>query len=166
MRKAECATTVGAEADDLRRTRRASDATTIAAPTHQPCLHLSLYAAGVTDHTPAPPRPIDAIADQIKGDGGICCTGPTEDFSRPERMRWSVPDGVETFVTWSETTTVYHRGVPGHHLQVAQNAYRFDLLNWRGARCAPASGRRSTSSSSTPTPSTSAASGSTACVTR
>jgi uncharacterized protein (DUF885 family) len=47
-------------------------------------------------------------------------------------MWWSVPEGVTEFATWGELTTVYHEGVPGHHLQVAQTAYRSDLLNrWR-----------------------------------
>lgn len=65
-------------------------------------------------------------------DGGIYYTGPSEDFSRPGRMWWSVPEGVETFTTWRELTTVYHEGVPGHHLQVGQTAARSNLLNtWR-----------------------------------
>jgi uncharacterized protein (DUF885 family) len=39
---------------------------------------------------------------------------------------------VTTFSTWREKTTVYHEGVPGHHLQIAQTTYRRDLLNrWR-----------------------------------
>ncbi len=64
--------------------------------------------------------------------GGIYYTGPSEDFTRPGRMWWSVPRGVETFTTWRELTTVFHEGVPGHHLQVAQTAYRRDTLNtWR-----------------------------------
>jgi len=64
--------------------------------------------------------------------GGIYYTGPTDDFSRPGRMWWSVPEGVEEFDTWRETTTVYHEGVPGHHLQVAQQTYIKDTLNdWR-----------------------------------
>lgn len=64
--------------------------------------------------------------------GGIYYTGPSDDFSRPGRMWWSVPEGVETFDTWRETTTVYHEGVPGHHLQVAQATYIRDTLNdWR-----------------------------------
>jgi uncharacterized protein (DUF885 family) len=64
--------------------------------------------------------------------GGIYYTGPTDDFSRPGRMWWSVPPGVTTFSTWRETTTVYHEGVPGHHLQVAQAVYNKDELNsWR-----------------------------------
>ena len=33
-------------------------------------------------------------------------------------MWWSVPEGVTEFDTWRETTTVYHEGVPGHHLQL------------------------------------------------
>jgi uncharacterized protein (DUF885 family) len=64
--------------------------------------------------------------------GGIYYTGPTDDFSRPGRMWWSVPEGVEEFDTWRETTTVYHEGVPGHHLQVATQVYNKDELNgWR-----------------------------------
>ncbi|MEO0023584.1 MAG: hypothetical protein RL196_25 [Actinomycetota bacterium] len=68
--------------------------------------------------------------------GGIYYTGPTDDFSRPGRMWWSVPPGVTTFSTWRETTTVYHEGVPGHHLQVAQAVYNKDELNsWRRNLC-------------------------------
>ena len=64
--------------------------------------------------------------------GGIYYTGPTDDFSRPGRMWWSVPEGVTEFNTWRETTTVYHEGVPGHHLQIAQSVYVKDQLNdWR-----------------------------------
>lgn len=64
--------------------------------------------------------------------GGIYYTGPTDDFSRPGRMWWSVPEGVTEFDTWRETTTVYHEGVPGHHLQIAQATYVRDQLNdWR-----------------------------------
>jgi uncharacterized protein (DUF885 family) len=64
--------------------------------------------------------------------GGIYYTGPTDDFSRPGRMWWSVPEGVTEFDTWRELTTVYHEGVPGHHLQVGQATYNKDSLNsWR-----------------------------------
>ena len=64
--------------------------------------------------------------------GGIYYTGPSDDFSRPGRMWWSVPEGVESFDTWRETTTVYHEGVPGHHLQVAQATFIRETLNdWR-----------------------------------
>jgi uncharacterized protein (DUF885 family) len=64
--------------------------------------------------------------------GVIYYSGPSEDFSRPGRMWWSVPAGVTEFSTWRELTTVYHEGVPGHHLQVAQAVECKQLLNrWR-----------------------------------
>ena len=65
--------------------------------------------------------------------GGIYYTGPSDDLvTRPGRMWWSVPAGVTEFSTWRELTTVYHEGVPGHHLQIAQTVYRASLLNrWR-----------------------------------
>ncbi len=65
--------------------------------------------------------------------GGIYYTGPTEDLvTRPGRMWWSVPKGVTEFATWRERTTVYHEGVPGHHLQIGQTTFRRSTLNrWR-----------------------------------
>jgi uncharacterized protein (DUF885 family) len=70
------------------------------------------------------------------GTGGIYYTGPTDDFSRPGTMWWSVPHGVNHFNTWQERTTVYHEGVPGHHLQVGLTAYLRDELNvWRRQGC-------------------------------
>jgi uncharacterized protein (DUF885 family) len=44
-------------------------------------------------------------------------------------MWWSVPDGVDSFSTWREVTTVFHEGVPGHHLQSGQVAFRASELN-------------------------------------
>ena len=65
-------------------------------------------------------------------EGGIYYTGPTDDFSRPGRMWWSVPVGITEFDTWRELTTVYHEGVPGHHLQIGQAVYNRAKLNtWR-----------------------------------
>ena len=80
------------------------------------------------------PGPVQRIECMIAPTqtGGIYYTGPTADFSRPGRMWWSVPAGVTEFGTWREKTTVYHEGVPGHHLQIAQTVYRSGLLNmWR-----------------------------------
>ena len=81
------------------------------------------------------PEPIRRLECRIAPthQGGIYYTGPSEDLvTRPGRMWWSVPEGVTEFGTWRELTTVYHEGVPGHHLQVAQTAYRSNLLNrWR-----------------------------------
>jgi uncharacterized protein (DUF885 family) len=79
----------------------------------------------------APLRKLECMIAPTKH-GGIYYTGPSDDFSRPGRMWWSVPEGVETFDTWRETTTVYHEGVPGHHLQIAQATYIRETLNdWR-----------------------------------
>ncbi|GAA1327731.1 DUF885 domain-containing protein [Leucobacter albus] len=65
-------------------------------------------------------------------EGGIYYTGPSSDFSRPGRMWWSVPEGVTEFDTWRELTTVYHEGVPGHHLQIGQAVVNSGTLNeWR-----------------------------------
>lgn len=65
-------------------------------------------------------------------DGGIYYTPPSNDFSRPGRMWWSVPEGTTRHATWEETTTVYHEGVPGHHLQAATALANAGELNaWR-----------------------------------
>jgi len=70
------------------------------------------------------------------GDGGVYYTGPSEDWARPGRMWWSVPDGIDEFSTWQEVTTVYHEGVPGHHLQVSAAVARQDTLNrWQRLMC-------------------------------
>jgi uncharacterized protein (DUF885 family) len=84
------------------------------------------------------PEPVRRIECRIAptSSGGIYYTGPSEDFSRPGRMWWAVPQGIHEFSTWRETTTVYHEGVPGHHLQIGQTAYRRELLNrWQRNLC-------------------------------
>jgi uncharacterized protein (DUF885 family) len=69
-------------------------------------------------------------------DGGIYYTPPSEDWSRPGRVWWSVPDGQESFATWKEVTTIYHEGVPGHHLQACQTlAERENLNRWQRLLC-------------------------------
>ncbi|HEU4513346.1 MAG TPA: DUF885 domain-containing protein [Nocardioidaceae bacterium] len=84
------------------------------------------------------PEPVRRIECCIAptNDGGIYYTGPSEDFTRPGRMWWAVPEGIEDFSTWREVTTVFHEGVPGHHLQIGQTAYRTDKLNrWQRLMC-------------------------------
>jgi uncharacterized protein (DUF885 family) len=61
------------------------------------------------------------------GGAGAYYTGPNEDFSRPGRMWWSLPPGRDEFSTWREVSTVYHEGVPGHHLQIATGVYERSL---------------------------------------
>lgn len=63
------------------------------------------------------------------GSVGAYYTGPNEDFSRPGTMWWSLPSGKDEFITWREVSTVYHEGVPGHHLQIATAVHQRDSLN-------------------------------------
>ncbi|RZU62028.1 DUF885 domain-containing protein [Zhihengliuella halotolerans] len=84
------------------------------------------------------PAPMDRLECKIAPtqEGGVYYTGPSDDFSRPGRMWWSVPAGEDSFTTWAETTTVYHEGVPGHHLQIATATRLKDTLNpWRRHLC-------------------------------
>ncbi|MBA3799450.1 MAG: DUF885 domain-containing protein [Geodermatophilaceae bacterium] len=84
--------------------------------------------AGTHFDIPDPVRTIEGKISPTSGEG-IYYTGPSEDFSRPGRMWWSLPAEEQEFTTWREKTTVYHEGVPGHHLQIAQTVYRAELLN-------------------------------------
>jgi len=61
--------------------------------------------------------------------GVVYYTPPNEDLTRPGAMWWSVPRGTTSFGTWQQRTTVYHEGVPGHHLQLAQTVLRAGTLN-------------------------------------
>lgn len=84
---------------------------------------------------PEPARQIEAMIAPT-ADGGIYYTGPSEDWSRPGRMWWTVPDGGTEFSTWKEITTIYHEGVPGHHLQVSQAVFEQESLNrWQRLLC-------------------------------
>ncbi|MPQ98234.1 DUF885 family protein [Modestobacter sp. I12A-02628] len=73
-------------------------------------------------------RRIEGLLTPTSGEG-VYYSGPTEDFSRPGRMWWSLPDGVTDMTTWRETTTVFHEGAPGHHLQIGQQVANAALLN-------------------------------------
>jgi uncharacterized protein (DUF885 family) len=80
------------------------------------------------------PEPVRTLRCRIapSSSGAVYYTPPSEDFSRPGEMWWSVPAGTTSFSTWRETSTVYHEGVPGHHLQCGQTQYRSGELNrWR-----------------------------------
>ena len=84
------------------------------------------------------PGPLRTLECRIapSSTGGIYYTGPSDDFSRPGRMWWSVPAGTEDFATWQERTTVFHEGVPGHHLQVGMQTHLSGELNsWRRLVC-------------------------------
>ena len=90
--------------------------------------------AGTHFDIPDPLRRLECM--RPTGSGGIYYTGPSEDLTRPGRMWWDVPASTTEFHTWLETTTVYHEGVPGHHLQVGTQTMQASTLNrWRAMMC-------------------------------
>lgn len=78
---------------------------------------------------PEPLRTLECKISPPGGGVGAYYTAPSDDFSRPGAMWWSVEQGRETFSTWREVTTVYHEGVPGHHLQIGTATYQRESLN-------------------------------------
>lgn len=90
---------------------------------------------GVHFDIPEPARRVECMIAPTS-DGGIYYTGPSEDWTRPGQMWWALPEGMEDFSTWKELTTIYHEGVPGHHLQIAQVVFLAEQLNrWQRLMC-------------------------------
>ncbi|HET9140100.1 DUF885 domain-containing protein, partial [Actinophytocola sp.] len=85
--------------------------------------------SGVHFEIPAELMRLDCRIAPPGGTLGAYYTSPADDFSRPGTMWWSVPADKAEFLTWRETSTVYHEGVPGHHLQVATAVYEAARLN-------------------------------------
>ena len=90
------------------------------------------------------------IPDQIRtlqcmiaptSDGAIYYTPPSEDLTRPGRTWWPLGGrgDDDRFETWSELSTVFHEGVPGHHLQAGAAKMAGDRLS-RFARTTSVSG--------------------------
>ena len=86
----------------------------------------------------AVPEDLPPVATAIDhtGSGGIFYTPPSDDMIRPGTMWWSVPEGQETFHTWQELATVFHEGIPGHHMQQSSALLNRNELNlWRRSMC-------------------------------
>jgi uncharacterized protein (DUF885 family) len=71
---------------------------------------------GVHFDIAAPLRTIEAVLARGSTSGAAYYTPPSEDLTRPGRTWWPL-SGRDRFATWSELSTVFHEGVPGHHLQ-------------------------------------------------
>ena len=54
--------------------------------------------------------------------GGAYYVPPSEDFSRPGTVYYA-PSSSKTYALFSEITTAYHEGFPGHHLQCGLQVY-------------------------------------------
>jgi uncharacterized protein (DUF885 family) len=90
----------------------------------------------------APPlRRIEVVLDRSSTSGAAGYTPPTEDLSRPGRTWWPLggrdPGG--RFATWGALSTVFHEGVPGHHLQAGAAKTAGDKLS-RFAKASSVSG--------------------------
>jgi uncharacterized protein (DUF885 family) len=83
---------------------------------------------GVLFDIPAPLRRIEVVLARGSTSGAAYYTGPSEDLTRPGRTWWPL-GGRERFETWSELSTVFHEGVPGHHLQVGAATTAGDKLS-------------------------------------
>lgn len=77
------------------------------------------------------PKQIHRVEAMISPPGGAAAmyyTSPSEDLSRPGRT-WYPANGRTKFPLWSEPTTAYHEGVPGHHLQIGMATVNSEKLS-------------------------------------
>ena len=86
---------------------------------------------GVHFDIPVPLRTIAVVLARGSTSGAAYYTGPSEDLTRPGRTWWPLSgrDPQGRFETWSELSTVFHEGVPGHHLQVGAAKTAGDKLS-------------------------------------
>jgi uncharacterized protein (DUF885 family) len=96
---------------------------------------------GAVFDIPPPLRRIEVVLVRGSASGAAYYTGPSEDLSRPGRTWWPLAgrSDDDRFKTWSQLSTVFHEGVPGHHLQDGAARMARDRLS-RFARCTFVSG--------------------------
>jgi uncharacterized protein (DUF885 family) len=73
-------------------------------------------------------RTIDVVLARGSTSGAAYYTPPSEDLSRPGRTWWPL-GGRQRFAIWDDLTTVFHEGVPGHHLQLGAAVTAGDALS-------------------------------------
>jgi uncharacterized protein (DUF885 family) len=86
---------------------------------------------GVLFDIAGPLRTIEVVLAYESTAGAAHYTPPSEDLTRAGRTWWPLA-GREIsgrFRTWSELSTVFHEGVPGHHLQVGATMTAGDTLS-------------------------------------
>jgi uncharacterized protein (DUF885 family) len=86
-------------------------------------------------------RRIEVVLARGSTSGAAYYTPPSEDLARPGRTWWPLGGrgDDDRFETWSELSTVFHEGVPGHHLQAGAAKMAGDRLS-RFARTTSVSG--------------------------
>jgi uncharacterized protein (DUF885 family) len=86
---------------------------------------------GVLFDIEGPLRRIEVVLAPGSSSGAAYYTPPSEDLTRPGRTWWPTAGREPTgkFRTWSELSTVFHEGVPGHHLQAGAAVTAGDTLS-------------------------------------
>jgi uncharacterized protein (DUF885 family) len=84
--------------------------------------------AGVHFDIAAPLRRVEVMLEAGSSSGAAFYSPPNEGFTRSGRTWWPLNDRAR-FAVWSELTTVFHEGVPGHHLQLGQARVMGDRLS-------------------------------------
>jgi uncharacterized protein (DUF885 family) len=75
-----------------------------------------------------PLRRIEVVLARGSTSGAAYYTPPSEDLTKPGRTWWPL-GGRDKFETWSVLSTVFHEGVPGHHLQAGAAKAAGDQLS-------------------------------------
>ncbi|MEU2060943.1 DUF885 domain-containing protein [Streptomyces sp. NPDC013455] len=76
------------------------------------------------------PGPLRRIDCRIAAtDGPACYLAPSEDLSRPGTLWWPLTDTGAPIPTWTVPSTMFHEGVPGHHLQLGVTTLGTETLN-------------------------------------
>jgi uncharacterized protein (DUF885 family) len=84
--------------------------------------------AGTHFDVPEPIRKVTVNIAPPGGSLGAYYVGPSEDFSRPGSVWWSLtPQG--PYPIFDEVSTAYHEGFPGHHLQIGLQVSLADKLS-------------------------------------
>ena len=84
--------------------------------------------AGTHFEVPDVIRPLTVQVAPPGGPRSVYYIRPSEDFTRPGGVWYSL-GGETLFPLYQHTSTAYHEGVPGHHLQNATAMYRKDELS-------------------------------------
>ncbi|MDP9493804.1 MAG: DUF885 domain-containing protein [Actinomycetota bacterium] len=77
------------------------------------------------------PDPLKRVTVHLAPPGGSLGAwyhSPSEDFSRPGSI-WYAPGERIRIPYWSEVSTAYHEGFPGHHLQVGMSVINRDQMS-------------------------------------
>ncbi len=82
-------------------------------------------------HFDVPPqiRDVEVRIAPYRGSLGAYYVQPSEDFSRPGRVWYSLAPGQEVVPLYDEVSTAYHEGFPGHHLQCGVQVALADKLS-------------------------------------